>query len=53
MLHEEILILDETRSDVFIEIILDENNDLKSGRYILVAKDQPKIRAEYNLEIIK
>jgi hypothetical protein len=50
MLHKQIIVLDESKSDTYIEIILDENDDLKSGKYVFVSKDSPQIREEINLE---
>ena len=53
MLAGEILVVDESIHDFYIEIVLDENDDLKSGRYVFVSKDPPRIRFEKNLEIKK
>ena len=53
MTSGEVLIIDESKSDAFLEIVLDENDHVKVGRYVLVSKFQPRIRKEKNLEFQK
>jgi hypothetical protein len=44
------IILDFDKSKVFIELVLDKNNELTAARFVMVAKDKPGIRREFNTE---
>jgi hypothetical protein len=44
------IVLDFEKNKVLIEIVLDENNQLTAARFVMVAKDKPRIRREFNTE---
>jgi hypothetical protein len=44
------ILLDFDKNKVFIEFVLNENDELTAGRFVLVCKDKPRIRREFNTE---
>jgi hypothetical protein len=44
------IVLDFEKNKVFIEFVLNENDELTAGRFVMVDKNKPRIRRELNTE---
>ena len=50
LMHGQIIYIDKTATDTFIEFVLDENDNAKAARLTLISKEHPKLIEGINLE---